>query len=212
MDGVGNRQQIAGRVRRRVDAPIADVAPPMFSAVRIRIRFVRFSVPTRVDPVDVERKIILETVVKNLDHHLRGLISAPGGEGDDRTADVSFGVARRIMFHHEGVNGRLEASTIRVLALRDENRRLQERFVRSQAEIRIEHPQFDAILSVLVRERRAPRSCPPDAIKRAVERIDARFDIRRNLVGGSPARSRQDVCFSGLDELFNRLEILGDAI
>ena len=91
----------------------------------------RFSVPTRVDPVDIERKIILETVVKNLDHHLRGLISAPGGERDDRAADVSFGVARRIMFHHEGVNGRFEASTLRVLAFRNENRRLQKRFVRS---------------------------------------------------------------------------------
>ena len=58
VDRVGNRQQVAGRMRGRIDPPIADVLPPVRPAVGIQFVLVRRTVPARIDPIRIERHLI----------------------------------------------------------------------------------------------------------------------------------------------------------
>ena len=159
---VRDREQVARRVRRRIDNPVSDVAVPVRPAVRIMLVLVRRTVPARVDPEDVERKVVLEPVVENVEHHLRRLIPAPRGQRDNRFPERAVGVARRILLDHIAVNERLEFRARHIGALEEENGRLKERFARPKLESGSQHAELHAERIPVIDEPRAPAAGPAD--------------------------------------------------
>ena len=90
VDRVGDRQQVAGRMCGRIDPPVADVFPPVRTTVGIQFVLVRRAVPAGIDPVRIERQLVVDTVPQDVGHHRGRLVPAARRHGQDRRDDLSL--------------------------------------------------------------------------------------------------------------------------
>ena len=186
-------------MRGRIDPPVADVLPPVRPAVGIQFVLVRRTVPARIDPIRIERHLVIDAVLQDVGHHLRRLVPAARRNRQNRRDDFALGIARNLVVEHKPMDERLEFPPRLVRADENGNRRLADRFSGHEPEVGSLHADFDVNRLARIRKPRLPRPRPADCEQIAVLVVETQFEKRNIIIRRPPTGCRQDLLFSGCD-------------
>ena len=186
-------------MRGRIDPPVADVLRPVRPAVGIQFILVRRAVPAGIDPIRVERHLVVEAVLQNVGHHPRRLVPAARRHGQNRRDDPPLRITRYLVLQHEPMHQRLEFPPRLVLAGENQDGRLTDRLPRHQPEVGPLHADLDVDGCAGIRKPRLPGSRPADREQETVLVVEMQFEEWNVVVRRPSAGRRENLLVSGLD-------------